>query len=106
MKNPDNTLGKTIAGVDNAVDFLEEEVTGLFPILDGKILDVNVAQEVFGGAISVDHLDGQFIVLADWGRASLRREAELGEDGMKVFCNFSGRGGSKEFCFSGVGSGD
>ena len=54
VENPANTFGKGIAGVDGAFDVLEEDMASTFPILDGKILDVDVSG-AFGRASSIDH---------------------------------------------------
>jgi hypothetical protein len=41
VKDPFDALGKSITGVDGTFDIAEKKVTGLFPVLDGKVLDVN-----------------------------------------------------------------
>jgi hypothetical protein len=43
VKNPANTFWETIAGINDSLNLLEEEMTGFFPILDGKVLYVDVS---------------------------------------------------------------
>ena len=42
VKNPTESLGKRIGGVDDAGDVFEEDVTMLLPLLDGEVLDRDV----------------------------------------------------------------
>lgn len=56
----------------------------LFPILDGKVLNVNMPP---GGTTSVDHLDSGLVIFADWGGSSLRK-LKFRKDRTKKFCNF------------------
>ena len=43
MKNPTESLGKRIGGVDDAGDVFEKDVAVLLPHLDGEVLDRDVA---------------------------------------------------------------
>jgi hypothetical protein len=55
VKNPANGFGKTIAGIDNTGNLGEIKVTGFLPVLEGKVLYIDVAG-AFGRAISIGHL--------------------------------------------------
>jgi hypothetical protein len=70
VENPADTFGEAIAGVDDALDFLQEELTSLLPVLYCEVLDVYVARS-FGGTIGFDHFDSGLIVLTNGSGAKL-----------------------------------
>jgi hypothetical protein len=51
MKDPSDALGKSIFWVNGNFDLEKKKMTGLFPVLNGKVLNVNVLG-TFGGAVS------------------------------------------------------
>ena len=57
MKDPTNTLGKSITWIDDATEVGEEDLAGFAPILNGKILNVDVTRS-FGGLVCINHFDG------------------------------------------------
>jgi hypothetical protein len=79
-------------------------MSSTFPLLDSKILDVNVS-EAFGGASGIDQFNGRFIIFVQDGRLLLSK-SELMKDEMEVFCNFSGCNSGDELCLSGAGGCD
>lgn len=104
MESPADAFCEAIAWVDDSLDFLQEELTSLLPVLYGKVLDVNMAQS-FGGTIGVDHLDSELIVVA-YGSGPELGESKLGKNGSDVFCDFPRGDSSKEFGLSTAGCGD
>jgi hypothetical protein len=77
-------------------------MTCLFPILNCKVLDVNMPG-VFGRTVSIDH--GRLVVFKQRGGFKLFK-TELTEDGTKVFGHFSSRDSCKKLGFSGAGGRD
>ncbi len=73
MKDPAEAFGKGIAGIDNPFDFSQDNLTRFLPILNRKVLDVNVARS-FGRTVGIDHFDGGGVVFVQVGRGILRRE--------------------------------
>ena len=43
-----------------------DDIFGFGPILNGKILDINMAR-TFSGDTVVDHIDSRHIVFIEWG---------------------------------------
>ena len=64
MEDPTEWLGEVIRWVDDARDEVHDNVAGIFPVLNGKVLDVNVAGAL-GGDLRVNHVDGRFVVHPD-----------------------------------------
>jgi len=89
---------QVIGGVDHIRDELHNNGPGFFPVLDGKVLDVNVMGALSRDA-SVDHIDGQLVV-AEQDSGSGRRETQIGHDGLNIASMLCSSDGSKEFCFS------
>jgi hypothetical protein len=81
-----------------------ENLAVLFPILDGKELDINVMR-AFSWNFCVDDIDGRLIVLIDqsWPRGP---EPKLREDCTEVFGMFGCKDGSQELSFRGASSSD
>ena len=67
VKNPSERLGQVISRVEDARDKNHKDVAIVFPILDRKVLDVNVAR-TFSRMASIDHFDGSGIVFIDRSR--------------------------------------
>jgi hypothetical protein len=91
MKNPAKGFSKVIRRIDNARDVTEFKMTLTSPVLNGKVLDVNVPRP-FGRLHCVDYPDGRDIFLKQEG-GLLLGETNLVEDKSQVFCNLSGRDG-------------
>lgn len=64
MEHPAERLGKVISRVDLARYVCHDDVALLFPILDCKPLNFDVAR-AFGGDFSIDHFDGRFVVAVE-----------------------------------------
>ena len=101
MEDPAQGLGEIIRWVDDPRDEFHEDVASIFPVLNGKVLDIDVARAL-GRDASVDHVDGQLVVTVKGGR-SLWPKAELRHDGPQVASMLGRVEGSKEFHFSGAG---
>ena len=56
MENLSQGLGQVSQWVDDARDELHEDVASIFPVLNGKVLDVDVARAL-GRHASIDHVD-------------------------------------------------
>ena len=100
MQNPTKGLGEVVRGVDYPWDVLHDDVAGILPILDGKVLDVNMTG-AFRWDAGVDHIDGRFVVFVDWGGAILG-ESQIRQDGSEVFGMFGCSNGSQELSFGGA----
>ena len=61
VEGPAASFCQSIGAVDDAGDVEKDQVTIVFPLLDGKVLDVNVASTV-GGLARVDHFNRCFVV--------------------------------------------
>ena len=70
VQNPSERLGECIWGVDDTRDVAHFDVSSNFPILDGKVLDVDVVGVISGNLI-INHKDGQHVVLVDGHRGFL-----------------------------------
>ena len=100
MKNPTKRFCKVIRWVDDAMDECHDNVACIFPVLDGKMLDIDVTR-AFGGDLGVDHVDGRLVVgVEDSG--AFWRETQLSHDGVKVLGMLGGGDSSHEFSFSGA----
>jgi len=79
-------------GIDDTRDDFHHNVPRVLPVLNGKVLDINMAR-VLSWNMSVDHIDGGLVVTTQHNATEVAR--------MLSRC-----GGSKEFCFSGAGGSD
>jgi len=95
---------QVIGGVDHIRDELHNNGPGFFPVLDGKVLDVNVTGALRGHT-SVDHIDGRLVIAVHDCRA-FRREAEVCHDCSHVLSMLRGGNSGKEPRFGGAGSSD
>ena len=64
MEDPAKRLGEVIGRVDLPWDVFHDDMALMFPVLNGKPLDVDVTRSL-GGDISVDHLDCGFIIAVE-----------------------------------------
>lgn len=104
MKDPSQRLGEVVRGIEDPWNVTHHNVPSIFPILDGKELDVNVARSL-SGDLRIDHPDGRHVVIVDGGRTG-RWEAKLSHDEAQVF-GMLGSGDSREkLSLSGAGSSD
>jgi hypothetical protein len=104
VKYPTNALGESITRIDDAGDLFKNKVASFLPILDGKVLYVNMAGTL-SGAIGVDHFNCRFVVFTDRSGGVLGK-TELIENRTDVASNFASRNGSKEFSFCRASSSD
>ena len=104
VKDPAKGLGQVIQGIDDARDVLRDNVASILPILNGKMLDINVTGAL-GRDASVDHVDSRHVVFVDWGGTGLGK-TEFEEDRAKVLRMFSCDNCSQKFGFSGAGGCD
>ena len=70
MQDPPKGFRHVIRWVDDSRDVDHDNVAILFPVLDGKVLDINVPRAI-GGVTGIDELNGGLVVLVDWSRAAL-----------------------------------
>ena len=98
MENPTEWLGKGIRRVDDSRDVAHNDIARCFPVLDGKVLNVNVSGAIRRNVV-VDHEDSRHIVFVDWSGRGLR-ETELMEDGTEVSSLLSSGNSSNEFSLS------
>ena len=61
MKDPTEWLRKVVGWVEDAGYVVEEDVTIVFPILNGEKLDIDMADTLRWDA-GVDNLDGSLVV--------------------------------------------
>ncbi len=66
VEYPSKRFGEIIRRINDARDVVHDNGTAFFPILDGKVLDVNVTRAL-GGDLGVDHFEGGSIFNVDWG---------------------------------------
>ena len=75
MEDPAERFGEVIRWVENSSNMVHDNILGVLPVLNGKVLDVNVTGAL-GRDLRVDHVDSRHIVFVDRSRTSLR-ESEL-----------------------------
>ena len=90
-----------VGRIDDAGDVLHNNFVVGLPLLDGKMLNVNMARAGRRTA-GVDHENGRRVVFVERGGAELRI-TKLGKDGAKIFSNFGSMDGGEEFSFGGTG---
>ena len=104
MEDPAQRFCTVIRGVQNAGNMGHHNLLSVLPILDSKVLDINVARTL-GWDLGVNHVDGGLIVHVNGGW-SLWREAQFSEDGSEVLDLLGSSNSSKELCFSRTGGSD
>ena len=82
MERGAQRLCQRIGGVDNARDVREDDLLGSFPLLEGKMLDVDMTG-TWCGAICIDHQDCRGVIFEQGGRTKLW-VPKLEEDRPKV----------------------
>ena len=104
VQDPAQGFGQIVSGVDNARHVVHDDIAGILPILDGKVLDIDMTGTL-GGDLGVDHIDRRHIVLIDWGRPR-GRKTKLRENGSEVLGVFGGRDSAEKLSLSGAGGCD
>ena len=66
MKDPSQWFCEVIRGIDETRDEFHHNVPRVLPVLDGKVLDINMTRAL-NGHTSVDHIDGGLIVTMQQG---------------------------------------
>ena len=79
MERGTEGLCQGIGRIDNAGDVRKHDFLGSFPLLEGKMLDVNVTSTRCG-TIRIDHQNGRGVVFEQRGRTKLR-VTKLRKDG-------------------------
>ena len=97
-KGPAKGFGSMVSDIDDARDMMHNDETATLPLLNGKMLNVDVSG-VRSGFAFIDHGNGGDIVFVEWC-GTLLWNAELMKDGTKVFSNLGGMDGSDEFSLS------
>ena len=70
VENPAKRLGESVGRVDDSRDVAHFNVSSSFPVLDGKVLDVNVTGAISGNLV-VDHKNSRHVILVDRRRGGL-----------------------------------
>ena len=69
-KGPAKGFGSMVSDIDDARDMTHSDETATLPLLNGKMLNVDVSG-VRGGLAFVDHSNGGDIILVEWCGALL-----------------------------------
>ena len=101
VQNPSKGFREVVTGVKDSWNVFENNFASLFPILNGKMLNVDVTGSV-SGMTCIDQFDGGCIVFVKDSGIVLR-ESEFLENGAQVKRDLGGRDCSKEFSLSGAG---
>ena len=104
VENPTKGLGEVIRLVDYTWNEIHYDVSSIFPVLNGKVLDVDVPRAL-SGHLGINHVDGRFIIHPD--RSSLwLGKSKFFHDGSEVLGMFGGGDSCEEFCLGGACGGD
>ena len=97
-KGPTKCLGSMVSNVDDARDVTHDNDATMLPLLDSKVVNVDVSG-VRSGLAFIDHGNCGDVVLVEqfW---ALLRDAKFMKDGTKVFGNFGGMHSGNELGFS------
>ena len=68
MKDRAKRFSKIVRRVENATNEVHDKIAMFLPILDGKVLDMNMAGPI-GRNARIDHVDGRLVVAKQNGRA-------------------------------------
>ena len=101
VKRPSQGLGELVAVVDDPRQMMHLHNAALTPLLNSKVLDVDVAGARRRVAF-VDHGDGGLIVNVE-RRCTVLFKAQLVEDGSKVLRNLGSMYSPNELGFSRAG---
>jgi len=88
MENPKQGLREVIRRIDDSWDVAHDNVASLLPILNGKVLDINVTGTLSKNT-SINHLDSRHVVFVDRSWFVLR-ETQFGHYGTEVLGLLSG----------------
>ena len=98
-KGPAKCLGSMVSNIDDARDMMhDDDDTMTLPLLNGKMLDVNVSG-IRSGLAFIDHGNGGDIVFIE-RCGTLLWNAKLMKDGTKVFSNLGSMHSGDEFSLS------
>jgi hypothetical protein len=93
-------LCQRVHGIDDDRDMGKNNLLGSFPLLEGKMLNVDVTGTRCG-MIRIDHQDRCGVILEQRGRTELR-VSKLQENGLKVLGDLGSMYGGEEFGFGGA----
>ena len=79
-----------------------DDIFGFGPILNGKILDINMTRTLSGDTV-VDHIDGRHIVFIEPGWIILR-VSKFQKDGTQILCVFCRCDSGNKLSFGARGS--
>ena len=104
MQYPSQRFRKCVWGIQDARDMNELDTTPFFPILDSKVLDIDMSR-TFSRNWRVDNVNGRCIIFIDrsW---SFARETKLKKNWSQIKGNFGTWYCSKKLCFSRADSSD
>ena len=100
MQGGTQRLGEGIGRIDDARDGVENDIAIGFPLLNHKMLYVDVARS-WGRAAGIDHKDGRLVVLVEHSRTRLDI-FEFIKDRSHVLGNLGSLNCSDEFSVSGA----
>ena len=81
---------------------LHKDVLGIGPVLNGKVLDINMTR-TFGGDTVADHIDSRHIVFIERS-GDILRVSKFQEDGTQIFGVFCSCNTGKKLSFGAGGS--
>ena len=97
-KRPAKGLGSLVSDIDDARDMTHDNETMMLPLLNSKVLYVNVSG-VRSGLAFIDHGNGGDVVFVE-RCGTLLWNAKLMKDGTKVFGNLGSMHSGNEFSLS------
>ena len=99
-KSPAKCFGGMVGNVDKARDVMHDDDSMMLPLLNGKMLNVNMPGAGSGFAL-IDHGNGGDVVLVEqcW---SFLGNTEFMKDGTKVFGNLGSMHSSNELSLGGT----
>jgi len=97
MENPAQGLREVIRRIDDTWDVAHDNVASLLPILNGKVLDINVMRTLSRNT-SINHLDSRHVVFVDRSWFILR-ETQFSHYSTEVLGLLSGKDGSEKLSF-------
>jgi hypothetical protein len=104
MEDPAKGFSEIVGRIDDTGDMAKFKVTLSTPVLDGKVLYINVTRAL-SRLHCIDHTDGRDVVFVEEGGSGLS-ETNLLENKTEVLGNFGGRDSSKKLGLGGRGGGD
>ena len=104
MWDPTKRFRKLVRGIDDSWDMTQDNVTGVFPVLNGEVLDVNVTRAI-SRLTAIDDMYSRHVVFVHGSGTGLG-EAQLVHNSSEAPSVFCSKYGSWEFCFGGACSCD